>query len=367
MKLGRFEPGSRLLQERAPMDRSSEESRQPSEENIRFKEEGTKPNPAPASSASLAAEVNPLVTVGIFGYNHEKYIRAALSSVKSQTYKNLEIVVVDDGSTDGTLQELEDEAADDTRVQIIADGKNLGLAGRLNQVVDLARGSWLSVLGGDDAYLPDGIETMVRAAKNQSTVIWGDLIVIDEEGNELGYARPRDTWQGSTASRYLEPRNPLTDLYKVNNFVSGTTPLIRTRAIQAVGGYTPDVLNEDLDLWLRLAPGHLFQYVGKPVGRYRVISGSSSRSEERMTADQAKIFRRLANDPRYSKRGLARLLAMRWALSVARTRGRPPNSLGQLSEASSLKRSLVVQQAFPSIMTPILGSLKAKIMRSSSQ
>jgi GNAT superfamily N-acetyltransferase len=139
--------------------------------------------------------------------------------------------------------------------------------------------------------------------------------------------------------------------------------MMRTQTLRAVGGYTEGVLNEDLDMWLRLAPDHLFQYVNKPVGRYRVVHGSSSRSEARMTLDQAKIFKRLATDPRYSRKGLARLLAMRWVLSFARTYGKPPVSLAELGGESELGKRSLVRQLLPAAVTPVWGSAVAWIRR----
>lgn len=304
-----------------------------------------------------------LISVGVFGYNQEQFIAEAVSSVLSQSHTNLDIMIVDDGSSDRTLDRIHSTVNGDYRVRVFHDGANTGLVPRMNLVLAAAKGQWLTVLGGDDAYLPTGIAEMARASEPGVSVIWGDLEVMGEHGRSKGYARPRDTWQGATARKYVLPARPLTDILRVNNFISGTTPMIRTEVLRNAGGYTEGTRNEDLDLWLRLAPDHLFRYVDTTVGRYRVVSGSSSRSEKLSVLDQAEIFRRFGDDPRYPQRGLGRLLAMRWALSVARSKGRPPVSLPVLSAVSGIPIRVLRRQLPSAAAAPLSGSVVAAMRK----
>lgn len=104
-----------------------------------------------------------LVSVIIPVYNVLPYLREALDSVINQTYQNLEIIIIDDGSTDGSAA-ICDEYAKDTRVKVIHQ-KNKGLSGARNTGLDLMTGSYVAFLDSDDAYFPDMIQVMIEAIK----------------------------------------------------------------------------------------------------------------------------------------------------------------------------------------------------------
>lgn len=307
----------------------------------------------------------PSVSVGVFGYNHERYIVDAVQSVVDSSFQDWELFIVDDGSSDGTFEvvSLHVEDLADPRIRLIADGMNTGLAARLNQVTGLASGEWLAVLGGDDAYLPEGLATLVSGFEDGIDVVWGDLEVVDVEGASKGYARPRDTWQGSTARKYRTPAPPGLDILEFNNFVSGTSPLIRLQALRQVGGYTEGVRNEDLDLWLRMGRDHSFRYVDAPVARYRVVPGSSSRSEAAALRDQAEIVGRMVRADAYPRDRLARLLAMRWALSLGRSHGRSAVPLRELAAESGLSIREIGRQAPRAGFDPVALSVGAFVRR----
>ncbi len=104
-------------------------------------------------------KINPLVTVIIPSYNHEKYVTKAIKSVFSQTYKNIELIVIDDGSKDHSAKKIL-ELKKRYLFKFIA-RKNKGLASTLNEAINLAKGTYISVLASDDYYLPQRIEHAV--------------------------------------------------------------------------------------------------------------------------------------------------------------------------------------------------------------
>jgi glycosyltransferase involved in cell wall biosynthesis len=305
----------------------------------------------------------PLVTVGIFAYNQHPFVGDAIGSVLESTFDDWELVVVDDGSSDATADAAHEALGppSDPRARLLADGQNVGLANRINQVARSARGEWLAILGGDDAYLPEGLKRLVDGIDDTVDVVWGDLEVVDWRGSTKGYARPRDTWQGPTARRYVKPGCPGTDILRVNNFISGTSSLVRVRTVLEAGGYTPGCRNEDLDMWLRLGHDHLFRYVDEPVAKYRVVPGSGSRSEKAAVLDQAALARRLGEVGAYPPEGLARLVAMRWALALARSHGRPVLTLAEIAEVSGLTRGQILRQLPRAGLDPIALSLRAHL------
>ena len=111
-----------------------------------------------------------LVSVIVPVYNVLPYLRESLDSVINQTYKDLEIIIVDDGSTDGSDAVCE-EYAKDSRVKVIHQ-KNHGLSAARNVGLDIARGDYIAFLDSDDVYLPDMIQTMVEGIqKSQADVV----------------------------------------------------------------------------------------------------------------------------------------------------------------------------------------------------
>lgn len=304
----------------------------------------------------------PLVSVAVFCYEQSQYVPESLASVASQDYAPIEVFFVDDGSSDDSASVARAMIGSDPRLAgttVLADGVNRGLAPRMNEVLRQAAGEWVVWLASDDVLLPDAVESLVAGARDDVGVVFGDLDVIDEQGRSRGYSRPRDSWQRSTAIRYRDGGRPLPDMFTVNNFVPGGMALIRRSVLVEAGGYDPDARTEDLDMWLRIGWSTTFRYVATSVGRYRVVPGSTSRSERVNTLDQARIMHKhvVAGDP--GGNGYARLAAMRWALAVGRGRGRPGVRLGEVAEVSGLPTRHLVR-ALPAATTrPILGAAMA--------
>jgi len=119
---------------------------------------------------SRSAERKPLVSVGIPFLNPGPYLDLAVRSVFAQTYPNWELILVDDGSTDGSYERA--TAIQDPRVRVLRDGQNKGLPARLNEIVRLAKGELVARMDADDAMHP------LRLAK------------------QVGFCRPTRSWTG---------------------------------------------------------------------------------------------------------------------------------------------------------------------------
>ena len=103
----------------------------------------------------------PLVSVIIPCYNAEKYVEEAIRSIMTQTYSNLEIIVTDDCSSDNTLMILETLAAEDSRIKVIKNEKNLKIVKSLNNMIEVAQGKYIARMDADDISLPERIEKQV--------------------------------------------------------------------------------------------------------------------------------------------------------------------------------------------------------------
>lgn len=130
----------------------------------------------------------PLVTVGIPFYNAEKYLADAVTSTLNQTYTNLEIILIDDGSTDASLKIAQEFEKKYTRVSVISDGENIGLPKRLNQLSKLAKGAYYARMDADDIMFPNRIARQVKyLLENPNVDLLGTgIIAIDNNNNIIG-------------------------------------------------------------------------------------------------------------------------------------------------------------------------------------
>jgi hypothetical protein len=146
----------------------------------------------------------PLVTVAMPVFNAGGYLRLAVLSIVRQSYADWELLVIDDGSTDDALQSIRD--IDDARIRILRDGENRGLAARLNQCVDMARGRYLARMDQDDVSYPERFKRQVSLLEQNPglDLVAVRAITIDENNRATGsfpYALTHDEicarpWQG---------------------------------------------------------------------------------------------------------------------------------------------------------------------------
>ena len=125
--------------------------------------------------------INREVSVIIPAYNTEKYIHQAIASVLSQTLANLEVIVVDDCSTDNTVGVV--QSFDDPRVRLLLNSENLGAGGARNRALKAARGKWVAVLDSDDWYAPERLERLVQVAQQTKADLVADDLYLIEDGD----------------------------------------------------------------------------------------------------------------------------------------------------------------------------------------
>lgn len=141
----------------------------------------------------------PLVSIGMSVRNCESTLKTALESIQQQTYANWELLLLDDGSHDQTVSVA--RQYNDSRIRLIVDGKNLGLASRLNQAVELARGTYFARMDGDDVSYPERLERQVFMLEmNRETNLVGcGAVVFDSQGDAVGQLPLRVDHEGICA------------------------------------------------------------------------------------------------------------------------------------------------------------------------
>ena len=203
--------------------------------------------------------MTPRVSVLMPVLDAEPFLREAVESILGQSLGDLELVAVDDGSTDGSLDILHDLARADARIRV-HEQPHGGLAAALDAGLELASAPLVARMDADDVSLPHRLDRQVAVldAEPETALVAGGMVMIDEGGRELETVVP--------------PAEP--DLLS-GNTIAHPTVVFRTDAVRALGGYRLDQA-EDYDLWLRLEERHRIATVQEPVLRYRVHRGQFS-------------------------------------------------------------------------------------------
>lgn len=186
----------------------------------------------------------PTASVVMSVFNGAQFLREALDSILNQTFRDLEFIVVDDGSTDATAQILDEYQRRDPRMRVLHQ-ENQGLIMSLNRGADLARGKYIVRMDADDVALPHRLAWQVDALEKNAdlAVLGGAIEIIDANGAKIKTHR--------FPARHDEIRS---DLLRGGFSISHPAAAIRTQALRSVGGYRKAFVGaEDYDLWLRLA------------------------------------------------------------------------------------------------------------------
>jgi GT2 family glycosyltransferase len=209
-------------------------------------------------------------------FNAERFLAQAVDSVLSQTHEDLELIVVDDGSTDATADILSDRARNDTRLRFLRNRENLGIVRTRNRALVEAddKSAFFAIMDSDDVCMPDrlALQLELLRANDEVALVGGNLILIDEAGAEIG------------RRRYPSSHDEILDVITRYNPIAQPTATLRRAAIQAVGMYDEAYPRcQDYDLWMRIARRFKLANVDAFTLRYR-ISAAQGKSTQLKTS-----------------------------------------------------------------------------------
>ncbi|MBI1250878.1 MAG: glycosyltransferase [Alphaproteobacteria bacterium] len=277
--------------------------------------------------ADAARRAACLVSVIIPAFNAERTLDATLQSVRAQTYRDLEILIINDGSSDRTLDIAHDHAGQDPRIHILST-ENGGVAHARNVGIRAARGGFIAPIDADDLWAPTKIERQVRAMQGGGDGIglcytWSAHL--DPDG------RVTATLRGPLAAGDVLAR-----LCETNLVGNGSSALIRAEALDCVGLYDPGLRAqdaegcEDLDLYLRIAERYRFAVIPEHLTGYRTTPGNMSSNLFRMHRSRRLVMSRLLERRRdlaaHILRGERNSLG--WMMSRALDGGRVGDAFG---------------------------------------
>nr|WP_315255274.1 glycosyltransferase [uncultured Flavobacterium sp.] len=216
-----------------------------------------------------------LVSIGIPIYNADQYLKLAIDSVLQQTFQDFQLLLVNDGSKDNSLEIM--KSYNDPRIKIINDGVNKGLIFRLNEMVQLSEGHYFVRMDADDVMFPDRIEKQLELLTNNPEIdlVYGDAVSINKDNHILGYKKSQ----------------------KVNNkndILNGVFPIHPTvmtkREVLLKNPYREGFIQmEDMELWYRIIEDFHFQNLNHPILFYREDSSRNSGKHLKMIKGKLKF------------------------------------------------------------------------------
>lgn len=222
----------------------------------------------------------PRVSILLTCYNHLKYLPVAWQGVVDQTFTDWEVIAIDDGSTDGTREWLDQLTAKDN-VRVILTETNLGTYGALNRALAEAKGEFIAILNDDDVWAPTKLEKQVAlmVARPEVGLVHTEGWFIDGEGRErkdspLGFAFPRFETGDLVAALIYE------------NKVIASAALARRVCFEKLGGFNDAYFGSgDWEMWMRIAEEWAVGCVPEPLTFYRVHGANASHKLERIWKD----------------------------------------------------------------------------------
>jgi alpha-1,3-rhamnosyltransferase len=220
----------------------------------------------------------PLASICVPSYNHAQYLPATLDSALAQTYPNIEIIVLDDGSKDDSLQiarTYEARFPDKIKVYTHEGGANLGISRTVNAAFAHSRGKYWMGLPSDDVLYPEKIEKQVAFLEKNPELgfVYCYVDYIDADGNRV---------PGTFGKDITADEDPIKSMI-IENFIPGMAMLARRDCIERVGEHDADLIYSDWDFWVRLFSLYRGGFLPESLVGYRVHHYNSSVGTPRST------------------------------------------------------------------------------------
>lgn len=218
------------------------------------------------------------ITVAIASYNHAPFVSKAIHSALSQDGCDVEVIVVDDGSTDGTPDEV--RKINDPRLRLICFDKNQGACIALNRAIQEGSGEYVAILNSDDAFMPNKLQKQLTFLETNPSIgaVFGLPCFIDDLEHPLELPALSKLFEQPNRSRYEWLRY----FFYHDNALCHPTVLIRRECYNKYGYYDPRLVQApDYDFWLRLLLKEEIHVLHEPLSFFRILPDGSNVSTPR--------------------------------------------------------------------------------------
>lgn len=219
---------------------------------------------------------SPLVSVICLCFNHEKFVEETLQSVINQTYKNIEIIVLDDYSVDNSVKIIEQFINHNPNIIFIKNETNLGNTKSFNKALKKSNGNFVIDLAADDVLLPNCVELQIEKFENSSYenlgIVYGNAELISENGNYYSYYFDVDI-----SKKVIEKRktgNIYLDIISGGNSLCSVSAMIKKEVLEKLNGFDENLDYEDLDFWIRSSKIYNFDFIDEILVKKRIVPNS---------------------------------------------------------------------------------------------
>lgn len=236
--------------------------------------------------------INPLVTVIIPAYNHEKYVEECIVSVLNQTYVNLQIIIINDGSLDNTVSVIEKIISDKQSNRVIEfyNQENQGVCRTLNRGIELSKGKYIAIIASDDVWELDKLEKQVEFLERNENIgmVFTDTYFI----KDLDKSSVRYTDYKPEIRKYFLNGVQNSNVHKkliYNCFIPAISVMIKKECLEVVGYFDETLKSEDYDMWLRFTMLYPIGFIDEPLAYQRKHDSNVSNSALRAIPEIAQI------------------------------------------------------------------------------
>lgn len=228
-----------------------------------------------------------LVSIIVCSYNHEKYIKECLDSIKTQTYPNIQLIVADDASPDNSAKTFENWLKENNYpAKTNFHKKNTGLSAMLNECIELVEGNFIKIIAADDFLHPESIEkcvTKLEKLGNEYGMVFTDTFAINESSDIIADVADYNV------TGNVEPLVFRQEMIKGNR-IAALTVVMRTNAVKETGKYDSKLIVEDYYRWLKINEKYLICYIPEKLAYYRMHAENISKTKiERMNIEFAML------------------------------------------------------------------------------
>lgn len=223
--------------------------------------------------------MTPLVTVIMPVYNAERYMEQSIESIIAQTYQKWELLIVDDGSTDSSVQIMQEYCSRDRRIQMILSTGNEGVASARNKGIQAAKGEYIAFLDSDDLWKAEKLEIQIHYMQEHNCgFVYSAYDVIDEKNIYQKTITPY--WDKVSYKKLLN-----------TNIIACCTAVIKSEYIK--DNLMPQLKHEDYATWLNILKNHqlIAECVPGILASYRLVKGSVSSNKIKTIGWNWKIYR----------------------------------------------------------------------------
>lgn len=225
--------------------------------------------------------MNELISIAMCSYNGERFIKEQIDSIIAQTYTKFELIIVDDGSKDNTINIIKDYQLKDNRIKLFQNEKNLGFVKNFEKAISLCSGDFIALADQDDVWKKDKIEVFIRNI-GQNMLIYSDAILIDQYSRKTGHQLVRP-------SNYLV-KGKCNKAFIFYNCVSGNTLMFRKELVKDIIPIPKEITFHDIWIAFLASSKGTITFTNEPMTYYRRYNEQITRN---VTKDYKSIRDRL--------------------------------------------------------------------------